>query len=123
MKKGEPWRRFQAHVDPEYLLSPTERQRRAKISYRASLRRAAKKSARTRAAKKRRREALIQRAIARPISEQELEELQRERREHVRVVTILLAAERGYSGVLKLMARQPRQRSDCVLCGRPFDQE
>jgi hypothetical protein len=120
-KTREPWLRFESRVDPDNALAPAERQRRAKISYRASLRLAAARGAHTRAVKKQRREAASGRAIERPISAKELEDMKRERREYVRVVTILLAAERGYSGVLKLMKNQSRQRADCWLCGRPFE--
>ena len=119
--KREPWRRFEDYVDPENVLAPAKRQRRAKISYRASLRRASMRGARTRAAKKRRHDQAIKRATERPITADELAEMQRERREYVRVVTIILAAERDYPGVLKLMKSQPRQRAECVLCGRPFE--
>jgi hypothetical protein len=108
-------------VDPDGTLEPRERERRAKVSYKAALRRAAAKAAKTRAAKERRREAAIKRAGERPITDAEVAEMQEERREYVRVVTILLAAERGYTGVLKLMKNQPKQRADCVLCGRRFE--
>lgn len=121
MARPEPWRRLESKVDPENALSPAERQRRAKIAYRAFLRRAVKKGVQTRAAKKRRQEAALQRQLANPMTQAEHDEWQRERREYVRVVTIILAAERGYNGVLKLMDRQAKERSRCFLCDRPFE--
>jgi hypothetical protein len=119
--RPEPWRRFEAVVDPDGTLEAKERERRAKISYKAAQRRAAACAAKTRAAKKKRREAAIKRALQRPITDAEIAEMQEERREYVRVVTVLLAAERGYTGMLKLIKNQPRQRADCVLCGRRFE--
>jgi hypothetical protein len=54
------------------------------------------------------------------VTEEEIAQMRREREEYVRVVTVLLAAERGYRGVVKLMKTQARERPACVLCRRPF---
>jgi hypothetical protein len=64
MNRPEPWRRFEAHVDPDGLLPPAERTRRAKISYRAFTRANAKKATRSRLAAKHRREAALRRKVA-----------------------------------------------------------
>lgn len=73
------------------------------------------------AGKEKRRDAAIQRATARPTSAKGREGLDPDRREFVRVVTVLLAVERGYWDILKLMTRQPSQGTNRARRGRPFE--
>jgi hypothetical protein len=61
---AEQLRRFEARVDPDGLLDPTERARRAKISYRAFLRSKARRAAKSRVAARNRRETALRRRLA-----------------------------------------------------------
>lgn len=93
--RREPWQRFEAKVDPEGGLAPQERARRAKIAYRAFMRRIAKRSAKVRAAKRAREAAALRRRQARPPSEKELEAFRCEREEWTDFLIIWAAAQRG----------------------------
>lgn len=116
----EPWHRFEAKVDPENALSSAERARRAKISHRAFMRSIARKSAKTRAAKKAREEAALKRRLAAPPNEQRLAEFQREMDELFEAKVLWAASQRGELGVADLRRGQLQRRDDCLLCHRPF---
>ena len=120
INRPAPWRRFEAHVDPDGLLPPAERARRAKISYRAFTRANAKKAARSRLATKDRRVAALRRKIAAEPRPAELAAFARERDDFTRALIIWAAAQRGESAISALARRQLRVRSDCLLCRRPF---
>jgi hypothetical protein len=118
--RAEPWQRFEARVDRDGLLEPRERARRAKISYRAFLRANARKAAKSRADKKLRRVAALQRRLARGPSPAETAAFAREHDDFIRAQIIWTAAQRGERGVGDLARRQLVVRSDCLLCRRPF---
>ena len=118
--KGEPWRRFGSHVDPDGVLEPTERARRAKMSYRAFLRSNARKAAKSRAAAKHRRDAALRHRRARGPSAKEVVAFEPERDAFIRFQIIWAAAQRGERGIADLARRQREVRSDCLLCRRPF---
>lgn len=120
MVRSEPWRRFESQVDASGQLPATERRRRAKIAYKAHMRSIARKGAKTRAAKKARREAALKRRLERGPSQAELRQFHREREEFMASVILRAAAERGEKGIADLRRRQRKVRSDCLLCGRPF---
>lgn len=119
----EPWRRFEAKVDPDSALPAAERARRAKISYRAFMRAIARKGVKTRAAKKARKEAALQRSLARPPDEKRLAEFSREMDELFEFKIIWAASQRGEQGIADLRRRQLERREDCILCHRPFTDE
>lgn len=116
----EPWRRFEACVDPDGLLDPPERVRRAKISYRAFLRSRARKAAKSRIATRQRREAALRRHLAAGPSASELTAFARDRDDLIRSQIIWAAAQHGELGIAALARRQLMVRSDCLLCRRPF---
>lgn len=118
--RPEPWRRFEAHVDPDGLLDPCERARRAKISYRAFLRTTARKAAKSRVAAKHRREAAQRRRQAADVSAKELAAFRRERDDLIRAQIIWAAAQRGERGIAALAKHQLIVRVDCLLCRRAF---
>jgi hypothetical protein len=120
MNRPEPWRRHEAPVDPDGLLPPAERARRAKISYRAFMRANAKKAARSRLSAKRRHEAALCRKVAAGPSPAELAAFARERDDFTRALIMWAAAQRGEPAIAALARRQLRVRSDCLLCRRPF---
>lgn len=116
----EPWRRFQARVDPDGLLDPPERARRAKISYRAFLRSSARKAAKGRVAARHRRETSLRRRLAAGPNASEAAAFARERDDLIRSQIIWAAAQRGELGIASLARRQLIVRSDCLLCHRSF---
>ncbi|MFN8519588.1 MAG: hypothetical protein U0667_09455 [Chloroflexota bacterium] len=118
--RHEPWRRFEDKVDPERSLAPSERARRAKISYRAFMRTIARKGAKTRAVKKARKDAALRRCLAAPPNEKRIAEFQREMDELFEAKVIWAAAQRGELGIADLRRRQLERREDCLLCHRPF---
>ena len=118
MSRPEPWRRFEAKVDPDGLLPDAERARRAKISYRAWQRANAKKSAKARAATRHRREAARARRLAKPPTAAEMAEFAAERDAFMRSTIIWAAAQRGQSGIEELARHQRRVRETCLLCGQ-----
>ena len=71
-----------------------------------------------RLANRRRRDAALQRRLARLPSEAELEAFRHERDETVRLQIIWAAAQRGMDGIAELRKRQVKVRDDCLLCGR-----
>ncbi len=120
MGSVEPWRRFEPKVDPDGVLPPRERARRAKISYRAFQRANAKKAAKARLAAKHRREAALRRWLVVHPTAEEVAAFARERHEEVGAQILLAAAGRGVRGIIDLRKRQRQVRADCILCGRPF---
>jgi hypothetical protein len=120
MTMKEPWRRFEAKVDPTSDLAPHESARRAKIAYRAFMRGIARKSVKIRAATKARKDAARRRALARPPTEAELVAFREERATWMAVQILLAAAQRGEKGIAGLRKRQLAVRDDCLLCRRPF---
>ncbi len=116
----EPWRRFESQVDPAAELSDEERQRRAKIAYRAHMRSLARSSVKARAAAKRRRDAAQLRSASRPPTERALAAFRHERDEWMAAFIIIAAAQRGQPGIEALRRHQRRARADCALCRRPF---
>lgn len=116
----EPWRRFEERVDPVGQLDPRERARRAKISYKAFLRANARKAAKSRLAKKHRREAALRRRLATGPTAKQLAEFERERDDFIRAEIIRAAAQCGERGLAALARRQLDVRPDCLLCRRPF---
>jgi hypothetical protein len=123
MNRTEPWRRFEAKVDPEGLLLAVERARRAKISYKAWLRANAQKSAEARLAKKHRREAALARRLAKPPTPAEMAAFAAERDAFLRSAIIWAAAQRGQTGIEDLARHQRRVRATCLLCGGPLDRD
>ncbi len=119
-KRQEPWRRFEVRVDPENTLTPAERARRAKISYRAFMRSIARKAAEARAASRARRDAARRRRLATPPTEQQLADFRREMDELFEAKILWAASQRGERGIADLRRRQLERRDDCLLCHRPF---
>lgn len=119
----EPWRRFEAKVDPDGVLPAAERARRAKISYRAFMRAIARKGVKTRAAKKARKEAALERSRTRPPNEKRVAEFSREMDELFESKIIWAASQRGELGIADLRRRQLERREDCILCHRPFSDD
>jgi len=119
----DAWRRFEAKVDPTEELTLAERARRAKLAYRAFLRATARKAEKTRQATARRRQAALQRRLARPLSAAELAEFEREREVTIRSQIIWAAAQRGARGIADLRRHQFEKADACALCERPFADE
>lgn len=118
----EPWRRFEVRVDPENTLTPAERARRAKISYRAFMRSIARKAAKARAASKAGKDAALRRRLAMPPTEQQVAEFRREISELFETKTLWAASQRGERGIADVRRRQLERRDDCLLCHRPFSE-
>lgn len=117
---SEPWRRFEERVDLERKLDPSERARRAKISYRAFLRANARTVARSRLVRQQRRETTLRRRLAAGPSANELAEFRRDRDDFIRAEIVRMASQRGERGLAALARRQLEVRPDCLLCRRPF---